>query len=254
MAKKMEDTVLNQVNVLGTEFDNYTMAEFLQILSGRLAKQHGTFIVTANPEIVMYAKDHPEYARLVAEADFVTADGIGVVKGAAMLGTPIKERVTGFDLMEKLLGLAAEKNYPVYLIGAKPTVADQAATKVRQKLRNINIVGVHDGYFSLTDENVMANIVAVKPAMVFVAMGFPRQEEFIAQLRRHLPDALLMGVGGSFDVLAGNVKRAPQWVQNAHLEWLYRLAKEPTRLKRMVVLPQFLLAVRAARKKQANAR
>ncbi|MFT9039203.1 WecB/TagA/CpsF family glycosyltransferase [Schleiferilactobacillus harbinensis] len=241
---------MSRINVLGMTFDNYTMAEFVDRLGRRLAKQEGTFIVTANPEIVMYAREHPEYQKLVDEADFVTADGIGVVKGAAMLGTPLKERVTGYDLMEKLLALAATEHYPVYFIGAKPGIAEQAAAKARQRFAGLDIVGTHDGYFPLGDAGVTQQMTAAKPALVFAAMGYPRQEEFIAGMRRHLPDALFMGVGGSFDVLSGTVKRAPGWMQRAHLEWFYRLLKEPTRFKRMLILPRYLGVVRREAKKR----
>ncbi|KRL12537.1 UDP-N-acetyl-D-mannosamine transferase [Schleiferilactobacillus perolens DSM 12744] len=242
-------TVMERVNVLGMAFDNHTMAEFMTILGKRMRQEQGTFIVTANPEIVMYAREHPEYQRLVDEADFVTADGIGVVKGAQILGTPIKERVTGFDLMVNLLQLAAQQGYRVYLIGAKPGIADAAAKKAAQEFPGLQIVGTHDGYFELGDTQVDQAIIAAKPDMVFAAMGYPRQEQFIAALRNHLPDALFMGVGGSFDVLSGTVKRAPVFMQKAHLEWFYRLLKEPTRFKRMLILPKFLRVVHQEAKK-----
>ncbi|MCI2171107.1 WecB/TagA/CpsF family glycosyltransferase [Schleiferilactobacillus perolens] len=240
---------MERVNVLGMAFDNHTMAEFMTILGKRMRQEQGTFIVTANPEIVMYAREHPEYQRLVDEADFVTADGIGVVKGAQILGTPIKERVTGFDLMVNLLQLAAQQGYRVYLIGAKPGIADAAAKKAAQEFPGLQIVGTHDGYFELGDTQVDQAIIAAKPDMVFAAMGYPRQEQFIAALRNHLPDALFMGVGGSFDVLSGTVKRAPVFMQKAHLEWFYRLLKEPTRFKRMLILPKFLRVVHQEAKK-----
>lgn len=240
---------MERVNVLGMAFDNHTMAEFMTILGKRMRQEQGTFIVTANPEIVMYAREHPEYQRLVDEADFVTADGIGVVKGAQILGTPIKERVTGFDLMVNLLQLAAQQGYRVYLIGAKPGIADAAAKKAAQEFPGLQIVGTHDGYFELGDTQVDQAIIAAKPDIVFAAMGYPRQEQFIAALRNHLPDALFMGVGGSFDVLSGTVKRAPVFMQKAHLEWFYRLLKEPTRFKRMLILPKFLRVVHQEAKK-----
>lgn len=241
---------MSRVKVLGMAFDNFTMGEFMGRLKKRLANAQGTFIVTANPEIVMYAREHPDYQQLVDEADFVTADGIGVVKGAQMLGTPLKERVTGYDLMENLLQLAADDGYRVFFIGAKPGIAEKAAAKAQARFTGLQIVGTHDGYFPLGDAGVTRALVAAKPDIVFAAMGYPRQEQFISGMRRHLPDALFMGVGGSFDVLSGTVKRAPQVFQKAHLEWFYRLLKEPTRAKRMLVLPRYLNAVRREAKKR----
>ncbi|WP_057894113.1 WecB/TagA/CpsF family glycosyltransferase [Lacticaseibacillus brantae] len=242
---------MSRVNVLGVDFDAYTQSEFIQIFMNRLSQHQGSFVVTANPEIVMYAKEHRDYAQILAEADFVTADGIGVVTGAQMLNTPLPERVTGFDTMTALLAQANQAHLTVALIGAKQTVNDQAVANVTKQYPNLTVVYAHDGYFGLDDQAVSDAVIAAQPDMIFAALGFPKQEQFLLALKPHLPQAFMMGVGGSFDVLAGAVKRAPKWVQRVHMEWAYRLVKNPSRLPRMLVLPRFLAAVRQEAKAQS---
>jgi len=242
---------MSHVNVLGVDFDAYTQSEFIQIFMNRLKQHQGSFVVTANPEIVMYAKEHRDYAQILKSADFVTADGIGVVKGAQMLKTPLPERVTGFDTMTALLAQANQAKLKVALIGAKQTVNDQAVANVSRQFPNLTVVYAHDGYFDLDDQTVRNAVIAAKPDMIFAALGFPKQEQFLLALKPQLPEAFMMGVGGSFDVLAGAVKRAPKWVQRIHMEWAYRLVKNPSRLPRMLVLPRFLAAVRQEAKAQS---
>ncbi|WP_127848384.1 WecB/TagA/CpsF family glycosyltransferase [Lacticaseibacillus hulanensis] len=241
--------MFESVDVLGVAFAKFNMRETVAYITGRCASGQGTFVVTANPEIVMYAKDHPDYAGLIKRhADLVTADGIGIIKGAQMLGTPLPERVTGYDLLHELLGVANDNSQRVYLLGAKADVNAMAVAKVQEQYPNVRIVGAHDGYFS-ADAAIMQDIISAKPDFVFAALGFPRQEQFLAGLQPSLPKAVLMGVGGSFDVLAGTAKRAPVWMQNAHLEWFYRLLKQPSRIGRMMVLPKFLVEVRKSKQK-----
>lgn len=238
-----------KVNVLGMQFDKDTMAGFVTRITQSFQQGRGQFIVTANPEIVMYAREHPDFARLIADrADLVTADGIGVVKAAGMLGTPLPERVTGYDLMHELLAWADTQGLTVALIGAKQAVNDAAVAQVKRQYPNVKVVFARDGYFDLTDETVAPTVAASKPDLVFAALGFPKQEQFLARLQPQLPGAVMMGVGGSFDVLSGTVKRAPKWMQQAHIEWLYRLLKEPSRIGRMMVLPRFLLVVKKSQR------
>lgn len=234
---------MTRVNVLGVNFDAYTQAAFIQKFTTRLDHRQGSFVVTANPEIVMYARDHADYAQIVAQADFVTADGIGVVRAANKLKTPLPERVTGFDTMMALLNVANQQHLRVALVGAKPEVNAQAVARVKQQFPDLTVAYSHDGYFDLSDETVQQAVVAAKPDLVFAALGFPKQEKFLLQVKPLLPGAFLMGVGGSFDVLAGAVKRAPRWMQRVHLEWFYRLLTNPSRIGRMMVLPQFMRAV-----------
>lgn len=238
-----------KINILDVPFDNYTETEFIDLFQKRIEQQEKTLVVTANPEIVMYAKDHPDYQELLlTEADFITADGIGVIKASNMLNTPLKERVTGYDLFLRLLALAEQKELSIYLVGAKQEVIDVAAQKIRDEYPHVKLVGYRNGYFDLDDQAVQDAIIEQKPDMVFAALGFPRQEYFLKSLKAKLDKGYLMGIGGSFDVFSGTTKRAPVWMQNLHLEWFYRLVKEPTRFKRMLVLPQFIQEIKKLRK------
>ncbi|MTV82353.1 WecB/TagA/CpsF family glycosyltransferase [Secundilactobacillus folii] len=232
----------SHVTVLGVPFINTTQKAFLTAIESRITARHNTFIVTANPEIVMYAREHPDYQNILAGADYITPDGIGILKGAAIIGTPMSERITGYDTMLSLLSWGNRNDKSVYLVGAKPDVISDVARVVATQYPHLKVVGTHDGYFQ--DFNpIAADIEVQQPDMVFLAVGFPKQEQLIAQYR-HQNDGLWMGVGGSFDVLSGHTKRAPKFFQNHHLEWFYRLITEPSRIGRMMVLPKYLKAVK----------
>ncbi|MDF7639332.1 WecB/TagA/CpsF family glycosyltransferase [Lactobacillus sp. ESL0791] len=242
---------MNKVNVLGVNFDNKTLNQFQNEFIGRLNEHKSTFIVTANPEIVMSANENPEFMKiLTSDADYITADGIGVVKAAKMLKTPLPERVTGYDLFTWLMKVANERNLRVYLIGAKPAVIHAVQEKIARDYPEIQLVGAEDGYFKDDLDLVALRIERTQPDLVFAALGSPRQEKLLAILRKNLLPAVMMGVGGSFDVFSGVVKRAPKFYQEAHLEWFYRLVKNPWRFKRMLVLPKFVNDVRKSRKEQ----
>ena len=198
-------------------------------------------MVTANPEIVLTALNDPEYSSAIKDADYLTADGIGIVKGAKILGSSLPGRVTGFDTMTAILKWCDEEQKKIYFLGAKNEVIMTMIKKIKATYPGIVIAGFHDGYF--TDESgIVREIQTSKPDFVFCALGFPKQEYFIEKNRR-ITDAIWMEIGGSFDVLAGYAKRAPQWWIDHHIEWLYRLYKEPTRFLRMMALPKYLLLI-----------
>ncbi len=239
-----------KINILGVGFDKYSLSEFEAKFLDRLKKRQSTLIVTANPEIVMTAKDDPSYRDIINNvADYVTADGIGIVKAARMLGKRLPERVTGYDLFTWFLDTANQDKLRVYLIGAKPEVIQAVEKKVKSEYPDIDLVGCEDGYFKDSLETVASRIKAAQPDLVFAALGFPKQERLLAILREEGLQATMMGVGGSFDVFSGMAKRAPKAFQDAHLEWFYRLLKEPTRIGRMMVLPKFVVEVKKSKKK-----
>lgn len=245
MSMLQRRTDLPTIEILGINFSATTQAQLVATVDQRLRDGQGTFVVTANPEIVMYARAHPDYAKLLAtQPDEITADGVGILLGGKILHTPLPERVTGYDLMLALLQQANQAHRRVYLIGAKAAVVAAAAARVRRDYPNLELVGTHDGYFDLSDAKVAQAVIDARPDYVFAALGFPKQEYFLSAIRPKLFHAFLMGVGGSFDVLAGVVARAPGWVQRLRLEWLYRLIKQPSRFGRMLQLPKFVLAVR----------
>ncbi|MER2132667.1 MAG: WecB/TagA/CpsF family glycosyltransferase [Carnobacterium inhibens] len=237
-----------KVSVLGVTFDNKTKEAFLKELMARIDHKKKSFVVTANPEIVMYAKKDPNYMSLIKEADYVIADGIGIIKGSKMLGTPIVERVAGYDLMLALLEEANQQGSRVYLLGAKEDVLQSTVVKVKKLYPSINLVGSRNGYFDFSDSAVIEAVQATQPDIVFVAIGYPKQEQWIHQYMKTASKGLLMGVGGSFDVLSGKSKRAPKIFIKLNIEWLYRLIKQPFRIKRMMALPRFLREVKNEKK------
>nr|WP_269438337.1 WecB/TagA/CpsF family glycosyltransferase [Phosphitispora fastidiosa] len=188
----------------------------------------------------------PDFKACLDDALLVTADGIGIVIAARLLGKPLKQRVTGIDLTTALFKQAVAKKYRLYFVGAKPGVAEKAAENIRNSYPGIEIVGTQHGYF--TDDNeIIKDIKNKKPDILLAALGMGKQEKWIAERVEPAGIPVSIGVGGSFDVFAGAAKRAPQWVQDAGVEWLYRLVRQPSRFRRMLQLPRFLVAVLLSR-------
>lgn len=231
------------VKILGVPFINTTRAAFIQTLQQRIATKEKTFVVTANPEIVMRTLDDSDYKKTLERADFITADGIGVVKAAQLIGQPLPERVSGFDMMLDLLQVANEKQYRIFFLGAADHVLQDTLAKVKSEYPGVQIAGAQNGFFDWNDPVLPQMIKDSKPDLVFVALGFPRQENWIDSHLGQFSQGVFIGIGGSFDVFAGHVKRAPEAWQKLHLEWFYRLVKQPSRWKRMLVLPKFALTV-----------
>lgn len=243
----------SKVTILGIPFNNMTRKEFLKRLYERMNANQKTFLVTANPEIVMYAKNNKDYYDLLMQADYIAPDGIGIVKASRKLGTPVKERVPGFELMLGLLEIADLEKKKVYFIGAKEEIIELTVKNVNEKWPNIDVVGYHHGYFDHEDPEMLAEVNSKDPDILFVAFGFPRQEKWISRYLSQASHGIAVGVGGSFDVLSGRTKRAPRLVQYFHVEWLYRLIRQPSRYKRMAVLPKFLKEVyKQSKKEQAS--
>jgi N-acetylglucosaminyldiphosphoundecaprenol N-acetyl-beta-D-mannosaminyltransferase len=231
-----------KVEILNVNFENISKVELLNKLITKVSTNQKTFLVTANPEIVMYAKKDAEYHQIVRKADYVIADGYGVVLGSKILGTPVPERIPGFDLMCDLLESGAKKGWSVYFLGAKNEVIEKTVSNVKRDYPGLTIAGFQDGYFKDSTE-IREQIKIAKPDLIFVALGFPKQEKWIEENYSHFEKGLFIGVGGSFDVLAGTVKRAPIIWQKMNLEWFYRLIQEPSRWRRMLVLPLFIIEV-----------
>jgi N-acetylglucosaminyldiphosphoundecaprenol N-acetyl-beta-D-mannosaminyltransferase len=238
--------------ILGVPVVPYTMDETVAKLTGDTLANKRNFVVTANAEIIMMAQEDKEYKNLLSTtADLVLPDGAGTVWAGNYLGYSIPERVAGYDLYLRLLQEAAKKDIPVYFFGGKPGIAEEAATEGKRRWPGLNVVGCRNGYFSADEETeILEEINRSGAAMLFAALGAPKQEKWLAKYREQLKSNLLMGIGGSFDVLAGKVQRAPKWMQDARLEWFFRLVKQPSRFGRMLALPKFVLAVRAEKGKK----
>lgn len=242
-----------KVDVLGIEFDHRTKADTIELLKNRIKTKQKTFIVTANPEIVMYAQRDPDYKKIVQSADYVVPDGIGIIMGAKLLKNPLPERIPGFDLMKDLLAIADKERLNVFFLGAREEVLNRAIHNVKKEYPGIQIAGSHHGFFNENDSNVAEMVHQADPDLTFVALGFPRQEKWISQNYHLFQKGIFMGVGGSFDVLSGEVKRAPAAWRKLNIEWLYRLIKQPQRWKRMAFLPLFILKVLIKKRTRAQA-
>ncbi|MDM5287056.1 WecB/TagA/CpsF family glycosyltransferase [Peribacillus frigoritolerans] len=237
------------VEILTIPFIDSNMDEFMNgMIYPRLMNQEKTFVVTANPEIVEYANEHQDYKDIIISADYITPDGVGIIMASKWLNQPLQERITGFDLMNELFRVADEKALKVYLLGAEENVIEAAALKVKELYPGLELVGYNHGYIDIKDDTLPKSIAELEPDIILTALGFPRQEKWVSRHYALFNKGLFMGVGGSFDVLAGKVNRAPVFWQKMRLEWLYRLIQQPSRWKRMLALPRFVLKVRRLRK------
>lgn len=232
-----------KTEILGVRFDNLTQQEAAQQGRQLLEEDKFHYVVTPNPEFLLAAEKDPEFRRVLNAADLVLPDGIGVVYSAKILGTPLKERVPGIEFAEAMLSALNDMGGRLYLLGAKPGVAEEAGRRICARYPALVLCGTHDGYFK-DEQAILPEIAAAKPDLLFVCLGAPKQEKWMARWGRHTGAKLAIGLGGCLDVFAGNVQRAPERWQKLGLEWAYRLKKEPKRIGRMAKLP--LVLVKAA--------
>ena len=238
-----------RVNVLGVGFDNMTVDQ--AVAEGvRLSSTEGAhYVVTPNPEIVEVCREDEDAREAVNNADLVLADGIGVIYGAKMLGTPLKGRVTGIGFAQGLMKRMAENGKTLFLLGAKPGVAEKAAENLQRQYPGLQIAGTHDGYFQ-EDGPVIEAIRSSGADVAFVCLGAPKQEKWMRLNGEATGAHLLVGLGGCLDVFSGEVQRAPEVFQKLGLEWLHRLVKNPSRIGRMMKLPLFLVHVSGEKRKK----
>lgn len=238
-----------KVSIFGVPFSKLSMKDTISLITQMIDSRKPHQIITANPIMVMSAVEDPGYLRMMKHADLIVPDGAGVVWAANYVGNPVAERVTGFDLINQLFRLGESNGWKVYLVGASPEVIEAAAQKIREKYPKLQLVGYRDGYFKADEDHaVIENIRAHEPDILLVGRSASGQEPWIAQYKEQLQVPVIMGVGGSFDVISGKLKRAPKLFQKLKLEWFYRLLQEPWRYKRMLVLPKF--AVKVIREKE----
>ena len=240
--------------VLGVTFSTMDMNSTITRINRHIEEYNTLFhVVTANPEVVMNAERNPAFKEMLDQVELITPDGIGVVIASKILQTPLAERVTGFDLITGILAHRSDKEQPttVYALGAKEDVIKLAARNLRQKYPNVEVVGYHHGYFeegSKEELQIVETISELKPDLLLVGLGSPRQENFIHTYKNTLNAKVAIGCGGTFDILSGTLKRAPESFQRFGIEWLYRLLQQPSRIKRQIVLPFFLYKVLKSRK------
>ncbi|MGN1385920.1 MAG: WecB/TagA/CpsF family glycosyltransferase [Bacillus sp. (in: firmicutes)] len=216
--------------------------EILNDLEQRMERNEKSTIIAVNPEKVMAAEKDEQLRELINNSTYGIPDGVGILLASKLKKGGITSRVTGVDMMDRLLQFAAVKGYRVFLYGAKEEVVKTAKAKIEEKYPTITISGYENGY--VQDASVVVKkINDAKADLLFVAMGSPKQELWIREHMNEVSAKVFQGVGGSFDVFAGNVKRAPLFFRKLGLEWFYRLIKEPHRLKRQMALPKFLMRV-----------
>jgi N-acetylglucosaminyldiphosphoundecaprenol N-acetyl-beta-D-mannosaminyltransferase len=240
--KRISDMRAGRVNILGVSVDAVTMEDSVGVVREALGQGDRLRVVTANPEMILRAERDEALREIMARADLVVPDGEGVVWAARVLGAWLPERVTGIDLARRLLAEAHTYGWRVFFLGGQPGVADEAAAMMGRDFPGLE-VGAHHGYFTVgqEEEGVLALIRDFHPEILLAGMGAPFQEFWLSRY----PDlaGVSVGVGGTFDVFAGRVKRAPRWLRRLRLEWLYRLLREPKRLRRQLDLPRYMWRV-----------
>jgi len=244
MCKETICIVRTRVAVLNIMIDVVTMEEAVGRLEEFIAVQKPHLVVTPNAEMIMMANDDKDLAQIINNADLVVPDGAGVVWAARYNGDVMPERVAGYDLVQNLLVASATRKYRIYMLGGAPGIVDKARLVAMERYPGVQIVGTRHGFFSKSDEpEILSNIKACRPDILLVALGVPRQEKWLSEYSTQIAVPVAIGVGGTFDVMAGTVRRAPLWMQNANLEWLYRLLSEPKRAIRMLALPRFVMRI-----------
>lgn len=235
-----------KTDILGVGIDDLTLDEAVQAGLALLDEPMAHYVVTPNPEFILAAKKDADFRAVLNNADLALADGVGVTYAAKILGRPLKGRVPGIDFAQGLMTHIARSGQRLFLLGAKPGVAEQAAENLKKARPGLVVCGVNDGY-SQDDGPVVEKIRAAGADVVFVCLGAPKQEKWMAANGPATGARLLIGLGGCLDVFAGNVQRAPEKWQKLGLEWLYRLMKEPKRIGRMAKLPLVLVDALGAR-------
>ena len=233
-----------KIKILGVPFDNVSLDEAI-IIAERLFKDSNkscSMLCAPNTEFIMKAQKDEEFYNILKKSKFSTPDSTGVMIGAKVQGKKFKQKICGQPFVRKLVELSHNKGYTIYFLGSEPGIAEQARLNLLKLYPNAQIVGTQHGFFNKKQEpDVIAEINSLQPNILVVTLGMPRQEKWIYHHRKELKVDIAIGEGGTFDYEAGKLKRAPEWIQNIGLEWLWRLFLEPTRIKRMSVLPLYLL-------------
>lgn len=229
------------INILGFKIYKNTKTELIELLNSYPKVN----IISGNPEVLFNGLNNKALGdNFRKDSSIIIPDGVGTVLASKIQGTPVKEKIPGIEVMGEIIKKAEREGKGIYLLGAKEEVLLKCSENLLIKYPELNIVGMKNGYFKKEDSDLIAEDIKSKnPYTIFIAMGSPRQEEFISKYMDELPCKIFMGVGGSFDVFAGNVNRAPKWMISLGLEWLYRVSKEPWRIKRLGAIPKFLWLV-----------
>lgn len=239
-----------RIRILDVPVDLVNTQEAMERFPALMKKPGCALIVTPNSEIIVSATKDGELKRIIESADLVIPDGIGLVYASKIMGKPLNERVTGIDFLTSILGYLEKTGESIFFLGSKPgsdgepSIAEIAAKKMQENYPQLKIAGTHHGYFNVDDESDLVSLINDSGAdFLCVALGSPKQEQFVSRHQKELNVQGAIGVGGSLDVWAGALKRAPEFYRNHGLEWLYRLIQQPSRYKRMAALPLFMVKV-----------
>lgn len=233
-----------KTNILGTYVDVLTFNQAINKLKSYLKTDTNHIVVTPNPEMIVLAKNDSNFKKILNSADLCTADGIGVVYASKLNKPTIKERVCGYDMTVEMIKSYKETNASFYLLGSNENTVSTAVSKLKEKYDGINILGYHNGYFKENEEDkIVKEIQSLKPDILIIGLGMKKQENFATKYKNDLSTKITFCVGGTIDVLSGNVKRAPDIFIKLNLEWFYRLITNPKRILRMLNLPYFAILV-----------
>jgi N-acetylglucosaminyldiphosphoundecaprenol N-acetyl-beta-D-mannosaminyltransferase len=239
------------IDILGIKVNRLDFNGTIGYIEEFIRDRTPRLVITLGTEMVMAARKNKEFRDVLARADIACADAVGIVWASRYKGMPLKEKVAGIDLLDRIVELSGEKGWRLFFLGAAEGVAEQAVSVLREKYSSMIVAGIHHGYFKDDDNSkIVAMIKNARADVLFVALGSPRQEFWFFQHKDEMAVPVGIGVGGSFDVLSGKLKRAPRWMIQMGLEWLYRLYLEPWRWKRMLVLPLFALQILFSRSTQ----
>ncbi len=235
--------------ILGVGVNSLRMADAVNLVEKYMDDRANVIVATANAEMLMNATRDADLKRILNSAALVVPDGAGTVWAAHQLGYDMPERVAGYDLAQELMKRAPQKDRRIFFFGSAPGVADKAKLKAEELYPGINIVGTRNGFFTEKDiPDILEEIKKANPDLLLVALGVPKQEKFLDKYYKELGVPVSIGVGGTFDVMAGVMKRAPLWMQKAKLEWLFRGMLQPKRAGRLLALPKFVLRIWAEKK------
>lgn len=244
----MRDTI----TILGVPIDRVTREQAGEITE-RLIKESNQsckMIFAPNVEFVMMAQKDQEFFEILQQSSLSTPDSIGIMLGAKMQKKFFPERIPGQSYFRKMIELSNEKGYSIYMLGGEPGIAEIAKENLQKQFPSVNIVGTHHGFFKEEEEQEVINDINKKePNILFVALGAPRQEKWIANHQKELKVDVATGQGGTYDYEAGRIQRAPQWIQKIGMEWFWRLCRQPSRIIRQCVLPIYLVKVLFAKDK-----
>lgn len=236
---------LDSTEILGCRVHSVDMDGVLEAVREFVNNRHTHQVVTADASALVIAQQDPEYMEIVNTADLVSPDGVGVLFGSKFTTKKLMERVSGVDICHKILEMAAEDGFSVFFFGAAPGVAEKAATKMMQQYPGLVVSGTRNGFFddAADTDAIVEQIKSSGAKVLFVALGIPKQEKWIKRNIDRLGVGVAIGVGGTFDVMSGNIKRAPKWYQKHGLEWFYRLTRDRHKIKKVMLLPKFVTMV-----------